>query len=74
MTIALRAVLNAIESGAMWANDPDDRPNAGDIARRALGRSVLTPESYELERIIDRIMEYSRGVRLFMPREYRIDQ
>jgi hypothetical protein len=72
MTIALTEVLSAIQVG-----DSADRPNGREIARRALGLSALsplTPESCELERILDRIMEYSRGVRLFMPPDYTINQ
>jgi hypothetical protein len=71
MTIALKEILSAINSPSMYT---DDRPYVVDIVRRALGLSVLTPESYELGRILDRIMEYSRGVRLFAPPDYTIDQ
>jgi hypothetical protein len=84
MTAALTEILRAINSDAMYTDDPDDRPNAEEIARRAIGLPVLpatstqsyqiTPESYELEHILDRILDYSRGVKLFLPRDYKIDQ
>jgi hypothetical protein len=77
MTTALTEVLSAIQSDAMYADDPDDRPNDGEIARRALSLqpgSKLTPEYYEMSGILTRILEYSRGVRLFMPPDYMINQ
>jgi hypothetical protein len=75
MTTALKAVLGVINSP--YVDDGLRRPNGGEIARWALGLSALsplTPESCELERILDRILEYSRGVRLFMPPDYTINQ
>jgi hypothetical protein len=69
MAIALRAVLDAIESDAWTADDEDERPNGGRIARQALNVPVLSQDAeyYELTCILERILRYCMGVPIIIP-------
>jgi hypothetical protein len=69
MAVALREILGAIESDALWADDQDERPNGGRIARQALHVPVLSQDAeyYELTCILERILRYCMGVSIIIP-------